>query len=185
MVKIELDIGQYNRLAYNSVNYACGRSSYIVSVVLGIVRGNIEYLDHSTIDRTVRLIVDRDYGESDIVDSYHSDDWRMLARDLLDQRVIGLPSSGKIRFRDPDDLRLLIITSFRSNLYYPDNGVVPDYMKVLIECSGYLNKDWYRVFKDDIDEAMYYGVDLGPYNELVGYIYRSEKDSLPSPMTKS
>ena len=176
MIEVETDISQYNKLAYNSVNYACGRSSYIVSVVIEIVRDNIGYLDYPTTDGMVRLIVDRDYGESYITDSHHSDGWRMLARDLLDHRVIDTPSSsGKMIFRSADDLRLLILTSFRSNLYRPDDGEVPDYTKVLGECSAYLNNGWYKVFKDDIDEAVSYGVDLGPYGEFIKYIYEIEK----------
>lgn len=172
MMKVNLDIDQYNKLAYNAVNYACGRSSYIVGVVLRIIRDNMDYLDYTTIDEIIKLIVNRNYGFQEATDVIHSDEWRSLVRDLLDHYSNSIPMVvGEVNFQDPDDLRLLILTSFRSNLYFSDNGIVPDYLKVFKECSEYMNKDWFRVFDNDINEAKYYGVDLAPYCEVIGFIY--------------
>ena len=175
MIKVELDIDQYNKLAYNSVNYACGRSSYIVNIVIGIIRDNMKYLNYFITDEIVKLIVNRDYGHSDFLNSAHANDWRLLARDLLDHYNDDILDNGEIIFRDPDDLRLLVLTSFRSTLY-TDSDIVPDYAKVLRECDLYPNREWFTVFKNDIDEAMYYGVDLGPYNEFIGMIYKAERE---------
>ena len=96
MIKVELDIDQYNKLAYNSVNYACGRSSYIVNIVIGIIRDNMKYLNYFITDEIVKLIVNRDYGHSDFLNSAHANDWRLLARDLLDHYNDDILDNGEI-----------------------------------------------------------------------------------------
>ena len=175
MLKVEIQSDQFNKLAYNSVNYSCGRSSYIVEIVIRIVRGNIEFINFSTATEIARLILNRDYGCTDMLNSSHGDDWRLLARDLLDTYNKEVPDTVEITFEDDDDLRLLILTSFRSSLYFPDSEIVPDYSKILNDCVRYMDKNWYRVFLTDINEAVYYGVDLAPYGDTLSMVYEAER----------
>ena len=175
MLKVEIQGDQFNKLAYNSVNYACGRSSYIIGIVIRIVRDNIEFVNFPMATEIARLIINRDYGCTDMLNSSHVDDWRLLARDLLDTNNNEALETVEITFEDDDDLRLLILTSFRSNLYFPDSEIVPDYSKILNDCVRYMDKNWYQVFLTDINEAVYYGVDLAPYRDTLSMVYEAER----------
>ena len=175
MLKVEIRSDQFNELAYNSVNYACGRSSYIVGIVIRIVRDNIEFVNFPMATEIARLILNRDYGCTETLNSSHVDDWRLLARDLLDNYGKEVPDTVEITFEDDDDLRLLILTSFRSNLYFPDSEIVPDYSKILNDCVRYMDRNWYKVFLTDINEAMYYGVDLALYRDTISMVYEAER----------
>ena len=177
MLKIKFDTDQYNKLAYNSVNYACGRSSFIVGVVLRIVRDNMNCLSFSMINEIVKLIVDRNFGASELTSIGHVDDWRILARDLLDIDNGDLPNEVELSFQSKDDLRLLVLTSFRSNLYYLENDIVPDYNWILTGYSNYMNKNWYSSFVGDIREAKYFGGDPSLYDDILEFIYDTAKSN--------
>ena len=171
MIRVRLTTDQFNGLAYNSVNYACGRSSYVVGIIIRIIRDNMKYLRYSTIDEILRSLEDKNYGAfRQGTYDYHYNDWRSLSGELLDTYNSDISSVADIVFTDKDNLRLFVLTSFRFSLYNPGLDKASDYRSIIDECSEYVNDSWYDVFSRDMDDAKLLGSDTSKYEGVVDYL---------------
>ena len=165
---LTLNADRFDRLVHNAVNYACGRSSYIVGMVNRILRDNLKNLSNPAIDGIVKLIVNKDYGSTNELNSLYAGTWKELVKDLLDQNN---PDRSKVEavFENEDDLRILVLCSFRSTLYQMNDTLEVDYVKLASECPYYI-RTWYKSFKADVDEARSLQIDTDQYEDILNYI---------------
>lgn len=168
---------EFNELADCAFHYACGRATYIVGIISGILKNNKKNLSADVTNDILETISKRRSEDRLGMDIDH-EDWITLYNELKNHRVPDEQAKAvEVRFRDEVDLALFVLSAMRYSLYIVDPKYRPSYNNILRKYSGFMYKNWRCNFKNEFVEATeYFSLSLDDdFTKAMEYVMEGEK----------
>lgn len=175
----------FNKLALASVLYSCGRATYMPSIIVRILKDNVNYLSKDTIDSIQEAIRYHDRNNS-IGWDIDRDLWIKFSLFLNSHRNNSPTDTIALSIQDSDLLGLFILSAFRYDSK-SDKPVLAanDYMSIIDTYKDIISSKSAMLFMQEIKESfgpslyLVNGPRLDPigYVSLYDYIYDLYKDT--------
>jgi hypothetical protein len=154
--EFSLTVGEINDMITTSVLYACGRSSYITSVVGDFMKTMADHASGETIDAVMKIIADQSSRSRNDYDMIYVWAPVMDLYGRLERRSVD-PDDVIVFTYELDDFYLVLGSCHRAICYHDPKPVmsIDTFKNIIRRNPGTMNEKWKRNLLRDINDLLY------------------------------